>query len=352
MDDDAVDIDARGAAVIPGYVDAHSHLIWLGDRGEEYAQRAAGTTYQEIAARGGGIRATVRETAAGTVDELVEAAVPRARRMLRGGTTTIEIKSGYGLETDAELRELDAAAKLGSMADLPQVIATYLPLHTRPAGSRKDFLENVLHDGVPAAAKRAKFIDAFCEEKAFNTDDCESVFRRARDFGLKIKIHAEQLTNSGGAKLAARMSATSADHLEHTKPADHRALAKAGVVGVLLPGASLVLGGPKPPGRKLLDAGASVAIATDCNPGTCYSENMSLMVSLAVATCGLTPAEAIVAATRGGAAALALDDRGVLRAGNRCDLSILKTNRWIDVAYHLGGAEIDTVVLGGKVVTG
>jgi imidazolonepropionase len=190
----------------------------------------------------------------------------------------------------------------------------------------------------------------FCEEGAFTVEECRRVLVAAQRAGLAAKVHAEQRTNSGGARLAAALGAVSADHLEHADADDLRALADAGVTGVLLPGAALVLGGPPPPGRRLLAAGATVAVATDCNPGTCFSESMPLMVSLTVATAGLTPAQALVAATSGGAAALRLADRGMLRAGLRCDAVILQTNQWIDVAYHLGANLAATVIRAGRVV--
>jgi imidazolonepropionase len=348
--DGVVEIDARGMAVIPGFVDAHTHIVWLGDRSEEFALRAAGTSYAEIAARGGGIMATVRTTQRGTVEELVAATRLRAARMLRLGTTTVEVKSGYGLEQDAEMRQLEAARELRADPDLPDVVPTYLPLHAAPPAPREAFIESVCGEGVPRAAALARFVDAFCEQGAYTVDECERVLTAARAAGMGVKLHAEQLSHSGGALLAARMGAVSADHLEHADDADMRAMAAAGTVGVILPGPSLVLDGPPPPGRRLLDAGVRVAVATDCNPGTCYSESMPLMVSLAVALAGLTPAEALVAATSGGAAALALSDRGVLREGKRCDLSILDTPHWLDVAYHLGAHPVATVVRGGRVV--
>jgi imidazolonepropionase len=346
--DDALEIDVRGAAVIPGFVDAHTHLIWLGDRGEEYARRASGVSYEEIAASGGGIRATVRATAAVSVDELAGAARARARRMLTHGTTTVEVKSGYGLDHDAEMRELDAANQLGAQTDLPDVVPTYLPLHASPDGERDAYIDGVCSRGVADAASRARFVDAFCETGAFTVAECERVFTAARAHGLRPKVHAEQRTRSGGALLAARAGAVSADHLEHASGDDCAALAAAGVVGVILPGASVVLGGPPPPGGRLLEAGCTVAIATDCNPGTCYSESMPLMISLAVALGGLSPAQALVAATRGGAAALDLPDRGMLRAGLRCDAVILDTPGWVDVAYHLGGDIVANVMLNGR----
>jgi imidazolonepropionase len=349
---DVVDIDARGAAVIPGFVDAHTHIAWLGDRSGEYAARAAGATYEEIARDGGGIRRTVQTTAAGTVEEVCAAVAARARRMLEHGTTTVEVKSGYGLELGAEMRQLDAALAAAAGDDMPDVVTTYLPLHSLPEGDREEFLVDVCGRGVREAAARARFCDVFCEEGAFTVAECRRVLIAAQRAGLAAKVHAEQRTNSGGARLAAALGAVSADHLEHADADDLKALADAGVTGVLLPGAALVLGGPPPPGRRLLAAGATVAVATDCNPGTCFSESMPLMVSLAVATAGLTPAEALVAATSGGAAALGLADRGMLRAGLRCDAVILQTSLWIDVAYHLGANPAATVIRAGRVVAG
>ncbi len=251
-------------------------------------------------------------------------------------------------EHDAEMRQLDAAMWVDAEPDVPDVVPTYLPLHALPEGSRDDFIDNVCVAGVADAARRAHFVDAFCEEGAYTVLECERVFTAARAHGMRPKIHAEQRTRSGGALLAARSGAVSADHLEHASDTDFQALQAARVVGVILPGASLVLGGPPPPGRRLLEAGCRVAIATDCNPGTCYSESMPLMISLAVALGGLTPAQALVAATSGGAAALGLADRGILRAGLRCDAVILETPNWVDVAYHLGGDIVGNVLLEGR----
>jgi imidazolonepropionase len=349
---DAVVIDAGGDAVVPGFVDAHSHLVWLGDRSEEYAARAAGRSYEEISAAGGGIRATVAATRAGDLRELVDAARPRARRMLLSGTTTVEVKSGYGLDEDAELRQLAAATVLGHELDLPETLATYLPLHALPDGDRDAFVEGACTTGVERASTLARFVDAFCETGAYTVDECARLLEAGARAGLRGKLHADQRTRGGGALLAAQLGAVSADHLEHASDGDLAALAAAGVVGVILPGASLVLGGPPPPGRRLLDAGARVAVATDCNPGTCYSESMPLMVSLAVALGGLTPAEAVVAATAGGAAALGLNDRGVLRPGMRCDLAILDSPHWLDLGYHLGANPVRTVLRAGRVAAG
>jgi imidazolonepropionase len=347
---DVVDIDAHGAAVVPGFVDAHSHIGWLGDRGEEYAARSEGASYEEIARGGGGIRSTVRSTAAGSLDEICRAASARARRLMEPGRTTVEMKSGYGLAHDAEMRLLDVAVLLGHDEDLPDIVATYLPLHAPPDGDRDSFIADVCTRGVADASRRASFCDVFCEEGAYTVDECRRVLVAARKAGLSLKVHAEQRTHSGGAQLAAELHAVSADHLEHASDDDLGALAAAGVTGVILPGAALTLGGPAPPGRRLLAAGATVAVATDCNPGTCYSESMPLMISLAVATAGLTPAQALVAATKGGAAALDLHDRGILRAGLRCDAVVLSSPGWLDVAYHLGANPASMVIRAGLVV--
>jgi imidazolonepropionase len=272
--------------------------------------------------------------------------------MLATGSTTVEIKSGYGLDSDSELRLLDAAAELARQGDLPEVVATFMPLHATPDGDKAGFVDEVCSRWLPRVPPHARFVDAFCDNGAYSVEECLRLFIAARAFGLRPKLHADQRSNQGGALLAANIGAVSADHLEHSTDDELRALASAGVVGVILPGASLVLGGPPPPGRRLLEAGARVAVATDCNPGTCYSESMPLMVSLAVATGGLPPAEALVAATAGGAAALALGDRGMLRPGLRCDLALLDSPHWIDVAYHLGAAVVRAVVSGGRVVAG
>jgi imidazolonepropionase len=346
---DAVEIDAGGMAVIPGFVDAHTHIVWLGDRSDEYARRAEGESYEDLAVGGGGIMATVRATQSGSVEELAAAARERAARMLRLGTTTVEVKSGYGMTHDAEVRQLEAASVLAADAHLPEVVPTYLPLHAAPPQdqSRDEFVAGVCGEGVRRAAPLARFVDAFCDGGAYTVEECERLFVAAGQAGLRPKLHAEQRSHTGATLLAARVHAVSADHLEHATDEGLRALAASGTVGVILPGASLVLGGPPPPGRRLLDAGAGVAVATDCNPGTCYSESMPLMVSLAVAVGGLTPQQALTAATHGGAAALALSDRGVIREGMRCDLCILESPHWIDVAYHLGANPVATVIRGG-----
>ena len=344
-----VTVDAGGAAVMPGFVDAHTHAVWLGHRGDEFARRSAGESYEAIAAAGGGIRATVRATGAGTPTELAAAARPRLAAMRAAGTTTVEVKSGYAADLDGEVRMLEVARDLGEDPTLPEVVTTFLPLHAAPGGDRRAWLDEAAATGTRVArAAGARFADAFCEQGAYTPAECEAFLTAAARAGLRPKLHADQRSAGQGAQLAARVGAVSADHLEHVDDAGIAALAAAGVVAVLLPGAALVLDGPRPPGRRLLEGGVRVAVATDCNPGTCWSESMPLVTALAVGLAGLTPAEAVVAATSGGAAALGLDDRGTLRAGMRCDLAVLSTRHWVDVAYHLGGDVVAATVRGGR----
>ena len=347
---DCMEIDAGGCAVVPGFVDSHSHLVWLGERSYEYELRAQGASYEDIAAAGGGIRSTVTATQSGAVSDLVEGAHDRASAMLRLGTTTVEVKSGYGLTLAAELRELEAIRELHLLADVPDLVATYLPMHATPPNERGEFLREVNDEGLRQVRGLAEFVDAFCDTGAYSVVECEAFLTTAATMGFGLKLHAEQRSHTGAAQLAARLGAVSADHLEFANDADLAALARAGTVAVLLPGAALTLGGPPPPGRRALDAGATVAIATDCNPGTCYTESMPLIMSLAVALAGLTAGEALCAATRGGAQALRQRDRGVIRVGRRCDLVITGSAHWLDLCYHLGGDVVAQVVREGVVV--
>lgn len=346
----ATEIDAHGAAVIPGFVDAHTHLVWLGDRSNDYLDRARGVSYEDISTRGGGIASTVRYTAEGDVSELARAALQRATTMLRHGTTTVEIKSGYGGTVAAEEKILRAASHLRNRSDCPDIFTTYMPLHAKPGSDRKEFVHEVV-TSMPQFRELAQYVDCFCEGEAWTVEECEAVLTAGKNAGLKPKIHAEQRSHQGGAALAARIGAVSADHLEFASDEDFKLLVAAAVVGVFLPGASLVLGGATPSAKRAVAAGMQIAIATDCNPGTCYSESMPLMISLAVHLAGLTPDQALLAATRGGAAALGLSDRGALQPGMRCDAVILDSTNWVDVAYHLGGDIVHTVIKQGRIAT-
>ena len=340
-------IDAAGAVVIPGFVDAHTHLVFAGSRADEFEARSGGATYEEIAARGGGIRRTVADTIAASDEELLNSAAARAREALAAGTTTLEVKSGYGLSTGAELRLLGVIAELSR--HLPQrIVATLLPLHALPVGvDEPAHVDDVINNLLPQARPLARFCDAFCDRGAFSEAACREVLGVADALGYGIRIHAEQLSHQGGALLAAQLRAASADHLEHATREDAAALAAAGVVGVLLPGAHLTLGGRDPDARMMLAAGMKLAVATDCNPGTSNTTDMRLMVALAVLQLGMTPGEALLAATRGGALSLREPDRGWLGPGAWADLTFLDAASHVEISYRLGRVPVSRVMIAG-----
>jgi len=318
-------IDCQGRAVLPGFVDAHTHLVFGGDRADEFALKMGGAGYQEIAASGGGILSTVRATRTATEEQLFESAARRVRTMIGSGTTTVEIKSGYGLDTATEVLLLRVAKRIGE--ELPVTVkTTFLGAHTVPpeySGDRAGYVDLVIEEMLPAIAHLADYCDVFVEEGAFSVAEAGRIFEAAKKHGLAARVHADQLTRSGGAVLAADIGAVSADHLDHATEADAESLGRAGVVAVLVPGASYNLRSSQAPGRMLLDRGVTIALATDCNPGTSYFESMGLVMSLAVVQMGLTPEQAIFAATRGGARSLGLDDRGVIAPGSAGDLVVL-----------------------------
>ena len=342
-------LDAEGGAVLPGFVDAHTHLVFAGDRADEFTRRLRGESYEEILASGGGIHATVAATRAAAFDDLVASATARARRMLRSGTTTVEVKSGYGLEAMAEVRMLAAALAAGEATGI-SVVATFLA-HVPPKGSdRSDYVSRVIRDMLPGAATYARYCDVFCDRGAFTVADARRILTAAAKHGMRSRLHAEQLSHTGAAALAAELGAASADHLDHATPDDAAALGTAGVVAVLLPGVSFSMRLPQPPARMLWDAGVTVAIATDCNPGTSNVESMSLMVALACLQAGLTPEESVWAATRGGALALELSDRGSIVPGAVADLVVLDAPSYRHIPYRPGTNLVRTVVKAGRVV--
>jgi imidazolonepropionase len=330
--------DCGGGAVIPGFVDAHTHLVFAGDRSDEFARRLAGESYASIAAAGGGILATVASTRATTEDDLFELAASHARRMIATGTTTIEIKSGYGLDLETELRQLTVARRLG--AELPvDVKTTFLGAHSIPPEFKHDrggYIELIVEEMLPAVAHLADFCDVFVEDGVFEVDEARRIFERGRDLGLGARVHAEQLGHSGGARLAAEIGAVSADHLDHVTESDAAALAAAKVAAVLVPGASYTLRSGQAPGPMLIDAGCAIALATDCNPGTSYFESMAPILSLAVVDMGLTVDQAIAAATIGGARSLGYDDRGFIGTGAVGDLVVLDAPTAAHLAYRPG----------------
>ncbi len=348
--DDALVVDAEGAAVLPGFVDAHTHTVFAGERSGEYARRLAGASYLEIQAAGGGIMSTVRATRAATEDQLAALARARLDSFLRHGTTTLEIKSGYGLTLDDE-RKLLAAAKVAHPANR---VYTLLAAHSTPveySGRDDEYIDLVCTEILPALAGQAEFVDVFCDKGAFTVAQARRVLQAGRTLGYRLKIHAEELAHTGGAALAAELGAVSADHLIFLTPEDIGALRAAGTVAVLLPGTSYTLHTEYAPARALLDAGATVALATDFNPGTCYCENLQMVISLACQQERLTPAEALYAATMGGAAALGLRaEVGSLEPGKRCDLLVLAAATHAEMPYHFGANLVDGVIVGGTVV--
>ncbi|MDX1690286.1 MAG: imidazolonepropionase [Acidimicrobiia bacterium] len=342
--------DVDGRAVLPGFVDPHTHLVFGGDRAGEFGRRLRGESYEEILASGGGIHATVEATRAATPDDLVEQASARAWRMLEHGTTTVEIKSGYGLTAAHETRMLVAAVAVGERTPV-DVVPTFLGAHVVDRGvEREDYVRRVVDEMLPAASMLAISCDVFCDRGAFGVDETRSILRAARELGLGTKLHAEQLSHTGAALLAAEVGALSADHLDHATAEDARALAGAGVVAVLLPAVSMSMRIAAPPARMFWDAGAVVALATDCNPGTAYVESMPLVVALACLEAGLTPEEAVWAATAGGAAALGLTDRGRVVEGAVGDLAVLDADDHVHLAYRPGGVRMAAVVKEGAVV--
>ncbi len=349
-------IDASGRTVLPGFVDPHTHAVFAGDRADEFARRLEGAGYLEILAKGGGILSTVRATRATSAEQLELRARGYLEEMLRHGTTTVEIKSGYGLSTEDELKMLRVAAALGRTG--PQrVVATFLGAHAVPPeyrGRPEAYVDLVVDEMIPrvAAEGLARYCDVFCERGAFSVEQSRRVLEAGLAHGLTPKIHAEQKSSLGGARLAADLGAVSADHLEHATEEEIAALAEAGTVAVLLPGAALMLMETTwAPARRLIEAGVPVALATDFNPGSCPMLSMPLIMGLACLRRLLTPAEAVVAGTLNAAYAVGLGEEvGSLVPGKRADLVILEAPSHLHLAYWFGRNLVRTVLKDGRLV--
>jgi imidazolonepropionase len=342
IDADCEVVDAGGRVVLPGFVDAHTHPVFAGTRVDEFEERIKGATYQEIAARGGGIQSTVNRTRAASLDELVAAGKRYAEWFLRGGTTTIEAKSGYGLSLEDELKMLRAINRLGKETAL-RYVPTFLGAHSIPPeyrARRGEYVSLLIDEMLPQIAqqKLAEFCDVFCEENVFTTDEAWRILSAARCHGLGLRIHADQLSLSGGAKLAAELGTATADHLEHTDTDGIVALKNTGVQPVLLPGSVYALGSSHyPAARQMIDAGLAVVLATDFNPGSSPTPSMLTILSLAATHLKLTPAEAITASTINAAYSLHRGDKlGSLDPGKIADIVIHDCDDYRELAYFFG----------------
>ena len=335
-------VDAGGGVLMPGFVDAHTHLVFAGNRADEFERRIEGATYQEIAAAGGGIRATVRRTRQAGEDELLDAARRHARWFLANGTTTVEAKSGYGLETEAECKLLRVMGRLRREGPL-DIVPTFLGAHEIPEEDRdrpERYVETVIHEMLPrvAADGLAEYCDVFCEPHLFPMETARRILQAARARGMGLRLHADQFSLSGGARLAAELGAATADHLEYTDTASMDALAAAGVQPVLLPGSVYALGLDRyPDARAMIERGLAVVLATDFNPGSSPTASMPMILSLACSRMRMTPAEAITAATINAAWSLGRGGQiGSLEAGKRADFAIYGCGDYREIPYHFG----------------
>jgi imidazolonepropionase len=344
--------------ITPGLVDAHTHACWLGSRHAEYAVRMTGGDYRAFAKQGGGIMATHRVVAAASQHDLAEVLRARLRRMAQLGVTTVEVKSGYGLEAAQERKQLSAIAQVAACDDVPAVVPTLLALHALPPAAQGSIANRAAHvaemanELIPEVASKglARFVDAYVDEDAFTIAEARSVGEAALKAGLGLRMHVGQFADVGGAQLAASLRAQSADHLEHISPAGIEALAEARVAAVLLPVASFTLGQPPPPVAALRSAGLTLVVASDANPGTAPTESLPLAMALAVRVYGLSPEEALLAATRNAAKALALPDRGELREGARADVVVWDLPHEQGLVQPWGVAKTLLVIAGGKVL--
>jgi len=341
---------------LPGFVDSHTHPIFGGTRVGEYEMRTLGKTYQEIAAAGGGIRESVRQLRRADLSSLTDRAERYFRQFLEHGTTTIEAKSGYGLSTEHELKILRAIATLRPKSRL-EIVPTFLGAHAIPEeheDSRQVYVERLIREMIPSVTRErlAEFCDVFCDVGYFTVDEARAILQAARASGLGLRIHAEELAHSGGARLAAELGARSADHLEWVDDEDIRALSQSGTVATLLPGTAFNLGLAKyPPARKLIEAGVPVALATDFNPGSCFTLNMQLILSIGCSQMRMTPAEAITASTINGAYSLGLSERlGSIEEGKQADIALMDVADYREIPYYFGVNHCVMVIKKGQIV--
>ncbi len=355
------EINANGRCLIPGFVDPHTHLPWAGDRAGEFEQRLAGATYMEIMDAGGGIMSTVRKVRRATIDELVEANLPRLERMLRCGTTSAECKTGYGLHTAAEIKQLDAIRALDERQPI-ELTPTFLPAHAVPEefdGRSDEYVDLIINETLPAGAKwmaehdQPLFCDVFCEVGAFDVAQTRRILQKAADLGFALKVHADEFEGLGGTKLAVELGAMSADHLVCTPDEDIAALGAGDTIAVGLPGTPFGLAHSEyTPARQILAANGILALATDCNPGTTWNESMQMIIALGCRYMGLTQAQALAAATLNAAYAIGRGDEiGSLEAGKQADILILSVPDYRQLGYRYGTNLVETIIKKGKTVS-
>ena len=352
---DADTLDASSFVALPGFVDAHTHAVFAGSRENEFAMRSEGKTYQEIASRGGGILSTVTATRATTKKELKKSASRRLDAMMKHGTTTVEIKSGYGLSEESEIKMLEAITELAD-EHFMTIRSTFLGAHALPPefrDRRDEYIDLLCNRMMPYIVKRklAQFCDVFCEVGYFSVEESRQILEKARANGLGQKLHSEEFNAIGGAQLAAELQAISVDHLEHIPDDAIAALKQGGTVAVLLPGVSFFLRNPYAPARKLIDAGVPVAIATDFNPGSCMSFSMPLMMTIACTQMSMTPEEAITASTLNAAAAIGVSDQvGSIEIGKRADIILYDIPDYRYLAYHFGANLASKIIKNGTIL--
>ena len=356
-DDDGITIvDAQGVLITPGFVDSHTHLVFAGDRAEEFHLRRAGISYGELLTQGRGILTTVNATRSADTEILTEMAITRLNTMRHYGTTTVEAKTGYGLDLITEEACLRILNNLNALETSPsyeysrvRVVPTFLGAHVVPPEYRERrsaYVDLIVEEMLPSFVGLARFCDVFCEREAFTVEECRRILTQAKELGYSLKIHADQLSPSGGAKLAAELGSTSADHLDYADDADLDRLRDAGVVATLLPGCSYSLRSPYPSARRFIDRGLYVALATDFNPGTSYCENMQMMLNLAMSSMGMSIEESLQAATINGARALALHEViGSIEVGKRCELAFWSIRDYHEIGYHFGINLIQSVLI-------
>jgi imidazolonepropionase len=343
-------VDVGGRAVIPGLIDPHTHAVWAGNRLADFEARTSGLTYEQILAGGGGIRSTIRATAAASQNDLVALAKPRIDALIASGATTIEVKSGYGFTPEAELEMLEAIQSLS--AGSPARIMPTLLIHIPPAvgTERSSYMSRVCEELIPEVARRtlATAVDIFVEKEAWQVGEAEMLFFRAKEYGLAIKLHSDQFHCIGGVELGVDLGALSVDHLEASGSEQIAEIASSSTIATILPGVSLHLGIPSAPGRKLIDAGAAVAVGTDLNPGSSPLFSISEALALSVRLNGLTVEEALVAGTVNAACALGINNAGRLETGCAADCVVLQSSDWRDLVYTLGTNAVRDVWIGGK----